>query len=162
MKNKHSLIMLVGIPVLVFLLVFGILFRLIMGEYFTQRNILDHGASTLGTVTNRSTYLVWDSGSSSSELRYRLSYTFTAPGWTSLAYHYDSGTDTGLEVGDKIEIAFDPANPANNFPVKYAAKISNYHLIVGVPLALFAGGAACGLVFILMEPLWKKRRSSRT
>ena len=156
MKRRCNTVVLVGILVSVFLIVFGVLLSLMMDEYFAQRNVLNNGSRATGTVTVKAIDTHYTT--EGSELWHRINYTFTPLGWAPLTYYYSSGVDTGLKVGDQIEIAFDPANPALNYPVKYAPKLITGDLVLGIFLALFAGGAASGLALLLMEPLWERRR----
>ena len=137
MKRKSRSAVLIGVPLAVFLLAFaGALYYVFLPDYLEHNRILNHGSRVTGRITK-----VYPFRSSDTEFYTSITYTFAPHNGLLLTNAYDISWTSIPEIGEPVEIAYDPAKPTVNFPVRYYSPLGG-HIILWVFEAWGAGFAA--------------------
>ncbi len=74
-------------------------------------SILDYGQRVVGMITDKK---VWHDSEGDS---HQIFYTFNSSSGQNISGNYTYNNTTNLQIGDKIQIAYDIRSPANNIPV---------------------------------------------
>jgi len=149
-KSKFRSAVLIGVPLIVFLLAWAgalyyIYLPVFLPDYLEHNRILDNGSRMTGTVTE-----VYPFQSSDTEFYASITYTFAPREGLFLTNRYNISLRAIPEIGEPLEIAYDPENPAKNFPVKYTSSAAGYFILWILGASAF-GFIAAGLSLLIIK-----------
>lgn len=142
----------------VIFVLFGILFIVLAwGGHFQSRKVIDKGGRAIAGITGKKVEKSRPVPSDRTTVDHNIYYVFKTGEGKEISGSCSIRKETWdrLNVGDSIEIAYDPDNPAYNFPVSENSLVSP-----GMPAALSALGlisiVAGGLFFRGTRPSGRK------
>ena len=136
MKRKFWPVALILLSPVVFLILLALIYGMgvVAYEYITDPIVLIRGSRTIGTITEKH--------ESSSDSTVTIIYNFAPRTGELFTDRYDFLLWSNLEVGDQIEIAFDPRDPARSLPAKPGFSLWYHILLVLIvfPIMIFLTG----------------------
>jgi hypothetical protein len=153
MKRKTRLATLIGIPLTIFLLVIAVAFYFIylpifLPDHLEYLRLLNNGSRTTGVVTGVNVFQ-----SSDTEFYHSLKYNFTSREGQLIIGRYDVSLRSIPEVGESLEIAYEPVNPNNNIPVKYVSSGNTWFYFQGLLISAVIGFLAAGLSLLCIRAI---------